>query len=214
MRPLLLIAGGLAALAASAGSAHPLAAQAPAFAGTWRLNLKDSDDPRERMERAREPISGPAVPRPFGGRNTANPDGGADAGTRPAGGRGGGGPGGGGRDACSPMARLQRPAEEITIEQTDSTLSVVAGECPPFVLYLDGRTVSEPMSQGGMLTATHVLKESKVEGDRKFGEDTSLHETYTLDAKKGRLVAEFRLGTPQLPRVLRLKLVYEMVPAG
>jgi len=213
MRPLLLVAGVITALVFSAAATPSLAAQGSGFAGSWKFNPKESDDPQDRLSKAREPVASPTIERSFARGGGGGGDGGG-AGRSPRGAPTGGamGRGAGGRQSCSPLARLQRPAEQVAIEQTDSTLVLIAGECPPLVLYLDGRTTTEPLPEGGVITASHALKGAKLEGQRKYGDETSLNESYVLDEKKGRLVAEFRLNTPQLPRTLRIKLVYDAVP--
>lgn len=56
------------------------------------------------------------------------------------------------------------------------------------------------------------LKGGKLQVERRFGDETKVEEVWTLDEKKGRLVAEIRVATPELPRTLRMKLVYDRRP--
>lgn len=215
MRPLFLVLG-LSALAA--GVAPAAGAQAPSFAGTWKLNVKDSDDPAERMRVASEPVKDPAVAGGFTrqrgavGAGAVNPEGVTS--TR----RGVARPStDGGRPArgCGPVARLQQPPTELMIDQTDSTIAIGSGgQCKgTATVFLAARTTSEPLPEGGVLQNAHSgLKGGKLEVERRFGDETKVEETWTLDEKKGRLVAEIRVATPELPRTLRMKLVYDRQP--
>ncbi|HET9274605.1 MAG TPA: hypothetical protein VFN96_00895 [Gemmatimonadales bacterium] len=215
MRPLLLVLG-LSALAA--GSAPAAGAQAPSFAGTWKLNVKDSDDPAERMRVASEPVKDPAVAGGFTRRRGAvgagdvNPEGVTEqrrGGARPS--TGGGRPGRG----CGPVARLQQPPAELVIDQTDSTIVIGSGgQCKGTgTVFFAARVTSEPLPEGGVLQSVHSgLKGGKLEVERRFGDETKVEEAWTLDEKKGRLVAEIRVATPELPRTLRVKLVYDRQP--
>jgi hypothetical protein len=209
MPPRILLASGLLVLAGSVASppGGDVHAQVPSYAGAWKLNARQSDNPQDRFRIAMEPVQDPRMERSFtsgggGGGATGRPA------TRPG---GAGGPPGGGRAGCTALGQLQRPPEDLRVEQTDSTIVVHAEECPPIVIFPDGRSRTEQVPGAGLAVFTHEVKGGKLQGERKYGETTTLSETYTLDQRKKQLVAEFRLNTPSLPRVLRMKLVYDLV---
>ncbi len=202
--PRLLLAVALAVLAGSL--ALPMYAQSASYAGSWKLNPKASDDPEEQFQKAMERESDPMPSRGFGRDRQRGPSrvpGSAPAGTaaqRPA-----------GRDPCNPVTQLRQPAQDLVIEQTDSTLALksAGGQCPPGIVYLIDRTLTEPTPAGEVTASVFSQKDGKLRVERKTGESTQVRENYALDPKTGQLLVEFQITTRELPKAFRMKLVYD-----
>jgi hypothetical protein len=196
-----LAAIGLFALLTAA--AQPALSQTPTFAGTWKLNAKESDDAKEKLElatsstmRMTDGMSSSRRPRTSAGSLDGEKGGGRDE--RPVGNLPG-----------PDFARVMRPAAQITVEQNDTVVIVNDGGLPQ-VFYLDGRKVEEQMpgAEPRQITAK-LAKDGKLTVERKLGGSGSIKEVFILDAEKGRLVVEAKLTSPTLGKTLEIRRVYD-----
>jgi len=208
-----LTAFGLGMVAA--GTISHAEAQAPAIAGTWKLNVEESEDAREKMQLAMRGEQATEFGRGYrgGGRPSVGAGsvdgrrgGGPPGAAAPSGGGGMGGGGGGG-----PMGRVMRGAQQITIAVSDTMIVISDGGEQPQHIYLDGRPMREPnIPLPAVVTCT--WKDGKLTLDKKMGETESVRETYSIDKKKNRLVVEMKATSARFQRPLDVKRVYD--PAG
>lgn len=192
-----LAAFGLFAIAA--GAAAPAGAQTLSFAGTWKLNTQESDNPREKLQAA-----------------TAAAPQGADGMTRGvrvgsvAGGGGGASGGGGGSLSGPDFTRVMRPAPQIAVEQNDTIIIIRDDQGLPLVYYLDGRKVEEPMPGAEPKVITAKLgKDGKLTVEKKLGGLGSMKEVFALEPEKRRLVVEAKLTSPTLGKTVAIRRVYD-----
>lgn len=187
----------------TAATAQPVLSQTPSLTGTWKLNPKESDDPKEKLELAAE--SGMKMTDGMG----------SSRGVRSGAGRMDGEKGGGREDRVGSLPgtdfqRVLRPAEQIKLEQNDTVLIVNDERGLPQVFFLDGRKVEEPM--GGAepkQTTAKFSKDGKLVIERKLGGTGSIKETYILDTAKRRLVVEAKLTSPTVGKTVEIKRVYD-----
>ena len=203
------ILAGLGIFLLAATAASPAVAQTASFAGTWKLNKDQSEDPNVKLRALLE--KGPTMVE----------------GMRSGGGRPRSGAGGLDREETSarnaadalssgaaglrsgPYARVMRPSPQMVVIQTDSTLTINDDASVPQLLFLDGRKVEEPLPGAENMTVTTKLKDTKLTVERKLGAAGSIREVYTLDAAKKRLVVEARLTSGDLQGTLEVKRVYD-----
>jgi hypothetical protein len=118
------------------------------LAGTWRLNLDESDDPAKKLQQAR----GSDNSGQYGGRRGGGgmgggwPGGGGGMGGR--GGMGGGGRGGqsGGGESDSDRQKMHlflEPAQQLTISQKEPEIDVADDSDRKFAFYTDDRKVEK-----------------------------------------------------------------------
>ena len=131
--------------AASQDSSAAVPARAPALnvprikniAGTWKLNVDDSDDPRKKLQQARGGGRGQG-----GGRS-----GGGISGGWPGGGHGGyGGRGAGGGESAEDRQKLLlllQPAQQLTVTQKDPEIDISDDSDRKFFAFTDGRKVEK-----------------------------------------------------------------------
>lgn len=129
--------GLLVLLAMFAG--RGLAAGPGNLSGTWSLNRELSDDPREKMRKARENGGGPGRGGGFRG-----PRGGGG----PAGLRGRRRDGGGAESGSADSEDLMRAFEKLSIVHRDPELRITDGFGRKHVLYTDDRRIEEERSAG------------------------------------------------------------------
>ncbi len=119
------------------------------LAGTWRLNLDESDDPGKKLQQARGSDSS--------GQGGARRGGGGMGGGWPGGGMGGrGGMGGGGRsmgggESDSDRQKMQlfvQPANQLTVAQKEPEIDVSDDDDRKFAFYTDGRKVEKSKDPG------------------------------------------------------------------
>jgi len=105
--------------------------------GTWRLNGDDSDDPRKKLQQARDARNGS----PGGGRRVGI------GGGWPGGGRGGyGGRGTGGGESDSDREKMRlflEPARLLTVSQKDPEVDVTDDRDRKFAFYTDNRKIEK-----------------------------------------------------------------------
>jgi len=115
------------------------------LAGTWRLNLDESDDPGKKLQQARGSDSGgQGGGRRGGGGMGAGWPGGGGMGGR--GGMGGGGRGMGGGESDSDRQKMQlflQPANQLTVSQKEPEIDVTDDDDRKFTFYTDSRKVEK-----------------------------------------------------------------------
>lgn len=139
--------GPLPQTAAQDGSTAPPKAPTPdvprtkVLAGTWRLNLDESDDPMKKLQQARGSDSGGQGGRRRGGGGM----GGGWPGGGGMGGRGGGrGMGGGESDSDRQKMNLfLQPANQLTVVQKEPEIDVSDDDDRKFAFYTDSRKVEK-----------------------------------------------------------------------
>jgi hypothetical protein len=204
MRPTL--AGlGMLILAAAA----PAPAQTVSFAGTWKLNANESDNPALKLQALLE--KGPTVVSGMR-EGRGRPSTGAGRLDRPESGSSGAASAsaaGASAMRSGPYARIMRPAAQIVVVQNDSTLVISDDASIPQTLYLDGRKVEEPLPGAESMFTTAKLKDGKLTVERKLGGSGSIREVYVLDSAKRRLTVEAKLTSGELQGTLEVKRVYD-----
>jgi hypothetical protein len=115
------------------------------LAGTWRLNLDESDDPGKKLQQARGSDSGGqgGGRRGGGGMGGGWPGGGGMGGR---GGMGGGGRGMGGGESDSDRQKMQlflQPANQLTVVQKEPEIDVTDDDDRKFTFYTDSRKVEK-----------------------------------------------------------------------
>lgn len=114
------------------------------LAGTWRLNLDESDDPGKKLQQARGSDNGQGGGRRGGGGMGGGWPGGGGMGGR--GGMGGGGRGMGGGESDSDRQKMQlfvQPANQLTVVQKEPEIDVSDDDDRKFAFYTDGRKVEK-----------------------------------------------------------------------
>ena len=192
-----------------AAAATPAAAQDVSFAGTWKLNANESDNPALKLQALLE--KGPTVVSGMR-EGRGRPSTGAGRLDRPeSGSSGAAGASAAGAAAMrsGPYARVMRPAAQILVVQTDSTIVISDDTSLPQTLYLDGRKVEEPLPGAESMFTTAKWKDGKLTVERKLGGSGAIREVYTLDAAKRRLLVEAKLTSAELQGTLEVKRVYD-----
>jgi hypothetical protein len=109
------------------------------LAGTWRLNLDESDDPGKKLQQARGSDSIGQGGGRRGGRMGGGWPGGGGIGGR-------GGMGGGGGESDSDRQKMQlfvQPANQLTVVQKEPEIDVSDDDDRKFAFYTDGRKVEK-----------------------------------------------------------------------
>ena len=200
---------GLGILLIAAAAAGPAAAQDVSLAGTWKLNANESDNPALKLQALLE--KGPTVVSGMR-EGRGRPSTGAGRIDRPESGSSGaaGASAAGAAELRSgPFARVMKPAAQILVVQTDSTVVISDDASLPQTLYLDGRKVEEPLPGAESMYTTAKWKDGKLTIERKLGGSGSIREVYVLDAAKRRLTVDAKLTSSQLQGTLELRRVYE-----
>ena len=135
--------------APSQDASSPAAAKAPAanlprtkiLAGTWKLNLDDSDDPRKKLQQARG----------AGTQGGGRPRVGLGGGGWPGGGGYGGRRGGAGGESDEERQKMQlflQPSRQLTITQKDPQIDVLDDSDRKVTAFTDGRKVEKSKDAG------------------------------------------------------------------
>jgi hypothetical protein len=203
------VAAGLVLFTLAAGAPQPTSAQTVSLAGTWKLNTKESDDPNGKLRTAME--KGPTVvdgmregrgrPSTGAGRLDRPEEGSANAAMASA--------GGAAAMRSGPFMRVMRPAAQIIVAQTDSTIVISDDASLPVTLYFDGRKVEEPLPGAETMVTTAKWKDSKLTVERKLGTTGSMREVFTIDAATKRLLVDARLTSAQFQGTVEVKRVYD-----
>lgn len=200
---------GLGILFLAAAVATPAPAQTPSFAGTWKLNSKESDNPALKLQALLE--KGPTVVSGMR-EGRGRPSTGAGRLDRPETGSSGAASAsaaGAAELRSGPFARVMRPAAQILVVQNDSTIVISDDASLPLTLYLDGRKVEEPLPGAESMFTTAKWKDGKLTVERKLGGSGSIREVYVLDTDKRRLTVDARLTSGQLQGTLEVRRVYD-----
>ena len=196
-------------IALFAAAATPAAAQDVSFAGTWKLNEKESDNPALKLQALLE--KGPTVVSGMR-EGRGRPSTGAGRIDRPESGSSGAAAAsaaGASVMRSGPFARVMRPAAQIIVVQNDSAIVISDDASLPMTLYLDGRKVEEPLPGAESMYTTAKLKDGKLTVERKLGGSGSIREIYALDAAKRRLTVDTKLTSGELQGTLEVRRVYE-----
>jgi len=199
---------GLGILMLAAG-ATPAPAQTASFAGTWKLNANESDNPALKLQALLE--KGPTVVSGMR-EGRGRPSTGAGRLDRPESGSSGAASAsatGAAAMRSGPFARVMKPAAQILVVQTDSTIVISDDASLPQTLYLDGRKVEEPLPGAESMYTTARFKDGKLTVERKLGGSGSIREVYVLDAAKRRLTVDAKLSSAELQGTLEVRRVYD-----
>jgi hypothetical protein len=192
-----------------AAVATPAPAQTASFAGTWKLNANESDNPALKLQALLE--KGPTVVSGMR-EGRGRPSTGAGRIDRPESGSSGAASAsaaGASAMRSGPFARVMKPAAQILVVQTDSTIVISDDASLPTTLYLDGRKVEEPLPGAESMYTTAKLKDGKLTVERKLGGSGSIREIFTLDAAKRRLTVDTKLTSGELQGTLEVRRVYD-----
>ncbi|HJR35912.1 MAG TPA: hypothetical protein VJ817_13235 [Gemmatimonadales bacterium] len=192
-------------------AATPAPAQTVSFAGTWKLNANESDNPALKLQALLE--KGPTVVSGMR-EGRGRPSTGAGRLDRPESGSSGAASASAAGAAVmrsGPYGRVMKPAAQILVVQTDSTIVISDDASLPQTLYLDGRKSEEPMPGAESMFTTAKWKDGKLTVERKLGGSGSIREVYTLDAAKRRLMVEAKLTSAELQGTLEVRRVYDAV---
>ena len=190
-------------------AATPAPAQTASFAGTWKLNANESDNPALKLQALLE--KGPTVVSGMR-EGRGRPSTGAGRIDRPESGSSGAASAsaaGASAMRSGPFARVMKPAAQILVVQTDSTIVISDDASLPTTLYLDGRKVEEPLPGAESMYTTAKLKDGKLTVERKLGGSGSIREIFTLDAAKRRLTVDTKLTSGELQGTLEVRRVYD-----
>lgn len=114
------------------------------LAGTWRLNLDESDDPGKKLQQARGSANGGQGGGRRGGVGMGGGWPGGGMGGR--GGMGGGGRGQGGGESDSDREKMHlflEPAQQLTVTQKDLEIDLADDSGRKFIFYTDGRKIEK-----------------------------------------------------------------------
>jgi len=202
------ILAGLGLFILAAG-AVPAAGQTVSLAGTWKLNVKESDNPNEKLRAALE--KGPTVvdgmregrgrPSTGAGRLDRPESGSSNAAAASA--------GGAAAMRSGPFGRVMRPSPQIIVVQTDTSIVISDDASLPVILFLDGRKVEEPLPGAESMVTTAKWKDGKLTVERKLGSTGSIREVFTIDPAKHRLTVEAKLTNAQLQGSIDIRRVYD-----
>jgi hypothetical protein len=192
-----------------AAAATPAVAQDVSFAGTWKLNAKESDNAGLKLQTLLE--KGPTVVtgmREGRGRPTT----GAGRIDRPepgSSGAAGASAAGAATMRSGPYARVMKPAAQMIVVQNDSTIVISDDNSLPVTFYLDGRKVEEPLPGAESMLVSAKLKDGRLTVERKLGGSGTIREIYVLDPAKRRLTVEAKMTSSELQGTLEVKRVYD-----
>lgn len=217
---------GLAFGLVLAASAFPASLRAqqkdkPAVLGVWTFNAEKSDNLQQKMQQAMRGGGPPAGGDDMGGMGRS---GGRTGRTGSRGGSGGGAEGvmeGGGRGGSDgpemrAMGTLLRGPAKLSIERTDSTVTLHRDDLDPLVLFTDGRQVDlGGADQQSRFTEKAEWKGEKLVVQTVVGENIKLEEIYEIKGGDSPyLQVDAKLDNRMLGRTIKLKRVYDAAAAG
>jgi hypothetical protein len=228
MRYFSLAFGLLLAASAMPASLKAQEKQKPAITGAWAFNTEKSDNPQQKMQQAMR-AGGPARGGDdMGGMGRSGRSGGRTGG-RAGGSRGGaggmggadgamesGGRGGRGGPEMRVMGSLLRGPAKLSIERTDSTVTLHRDDLDPLVIFTDGRQVD----LGGADAESRFTEKAEWKGDKlvvqtEVGENLKLEETYEIKGGDSPyLQVDAKLENKAMGRTIKLKRVYDAANAG
>lgn len=179
----------------------------PDLSGTWRLNEKESDNPRDKMREGlrRGPRGGGfggggmggRGGGPMGGRGDGFPGGSPGMGGPPDG--MGGGPGG--------FERMRERFRTLTVRHKDPVLKVEYGDESDDTFYTDGRKVKREDERGWVEVQTK-WKDGRVVVERDAGRGKAT-ETLELSADRKKLIVTTKMEAGPMGSVA-IKRVYDV----
>jgi len=203
---LFVIGALLASIAASAGDSPSTGID---LSGTWVLNTKLSDDPREVMQEKMEKMRASGG----GGGMPGGPPGGGMPGGPPAGGM----PGGGGRmpmgegdeggEAVKERAKEFKPARRIVITQRDQEITMAPEGRDTLTVIPDG-TKREKKTPMGTVTMEARWDEVTLEVRTKGAEGREAKRLYRINAE-GRLEIVTEMSMPRGDEKVQIVLRYD-----
>jgi hypothetical protein len=185
----------------------PLAAgkEPPDLGGTWTLNERLSEDPREKMREAR-----------------GGPSGGGMGGGRGRGGGMGGGMGGGrempeGMDPEAMKRRMQeaaRASRTLMIAHEEPRLTIRFADGRERTLYTDGRKQTRESDFGDLETRAKWKKDGRLKVEATNEQGRKINEIYRCSSGEGRLYVTITMkGDGRMPDVT-FDRVYDRAPDG
>lgn len=184
------------------------AEQRPDLSGNWRLNEKESDNPREKMRAGmRRGGRGGGFPGGGGMRGGGGPGGGRRGGF--GGGEGGpgmGGPGGEGMGGPARFERMEEHYRTLQIRHQEPALEVEYGDQRGETFYTDGRKVKRDTGERGLVEVQAKWKDNRVVVERETGRGKAT-ETFELAPDTRRLIVTSKMGGPM--GSVTIKRVYD-----
>ncbi len=170
----------------------------PKIAGEWKLDPTQSESFQDKM-RNRGRFAGPGMGG-FGGRRPGGMGGFGGRGGRGGGGGRGGYPQEGGSEGGRPdrmgIFDAMQPPVQLSIQQSDSTVTMTVDLGAPRALYLDGRASVDTLGDMSVRKSKARIKKGRVEVERKVGEFSQLTERYWFDADHNFLVVDVTMEGP------------------
>ena len=159
----------------------------PSLGGTWQLNEEKSEkyDPSRDRALGRDDATGATVKTGMGSRTSSgggrsSGGGGADGGS---GGAFSGTGTGADRQVLAAMGEATRQPATLTIEQTDSTVTVSSGR-RPLVVHPDGESLADSTLDGVVVYSVKAeWKKDQLVIEKHVAGGTSVRSTYYLDKK-------------------------------
>jgi hypothetical protein len=195
--------------AGRAQSAHP------ALGGTWQLNEEKSEkyDPSRERALGRDDATGANVKTGMGPRTSGRAGGGGGGG----GADGGGAPGGTGgatglgadRQVMAAMGEATKQPSALTIEQTDSTVTISSGR-RQLVVRPDGESLADSTLEGVVVYSVKAeWKKDQLVVEKRLAGGTSVRSTYYVDKKDPKvLIVDVRFESKSLRRTIDNRRVY------
>jgi hypothetical protein len=189
----------------------------PTIIGTWKLNLDESDDPRKKLEEARNSSGGGYG----GGHGGVRVGGGWPGGGYPGGGGGGYGGHRGGSQGVSDedrarMAELLHPADSLSIAQKEAEVDLTDDQGRKRVYYTDGRKLEKSKDANNQELAAkwdHERLTSEEKGPhggkitRSFApspDGTQLYETLNIESSRSNRTVYIRYVYDRAPQAAQV----------
>lgn len=192
--------------AARAQAAHPN------LGGTWQLNEEKSEkyDPSRDRALGRDDATGATVKTGMGSRTSgggrSSGGGGTDGGSSGAfGGTGAGAD----RQVMAAMGEATRQPSTLTIEQTDSIVTISSGR-RPLVVHPDGESLADSTLEGVVVYSVKAeWKKEQLVIEKRLAGGTSVRSTYYLDKKDPKvLIVDVRFESKPMRKTIDNRRVY------
>jgi hypothetical protein len=186
--------------------------QGPDLSGRWTYDAAQSDNPRDQMR------GGDSTGRASRGRGGAPGGGGSGGSWGGHGGMEGGGGWGGGMNDLSRERMRQTlrlalvPPHALSIDQTDSTVTLVVDSADALTLSIDGHKVKQKVDGGGDIEDRARWQGDNLIVDRSVSGGGKIVEDYlrSQDGKQLYVIVRF---TGMRGRSIEFRRVYDSVPA-
>jgi hypothetical protein len=171
------------------------------LAGFWKLNTEESDDPKNKVENARQskdrsgggPRVGVGLPGPGGGGND------------PYGGRG---MGGGIDEGSLRLMELVRPAFSQTIDLKDKEVDTTNEQDTKLVIFTDGRKLPKQKDNGPQQILAH-WDGAKLVTDEKSPQGKTMSRTFELSFDGKQIYETWRIEGSRSMSDLIIRYVYD-----